>query len=45
MAGTYTREDYLDRSLAAVGDNKKYKLDYLKLDLKDTDADIIKKKM
>jgi len=45
VIGSYTRENYLDRSLAAIGDNKEYKLDYLKLNLKDNDTDIIKRKL
>ena len=45
MIGTYSQKNYLDRSLGAIGDNKKYELDSVKYDSKDTDADIIKNRL
>lgn len=45
MVGSYAQQNYLDRSLGAIGDHKKYELADMQHDLKDKDADIIKKRL
>jgi hypothetical protein len=43
--GTYSQNNYLDRSLGAIGDHKKFELENMQHDLKDKDAEVIKKRL
>jgi hypothetical protein len=43
--GEYAQKNYLDRSLGAIGDRKKYQLDSHSPEVKDKDVDAIKMKL
>lgn len=43
--GEYAQKNYLDRSLGAIGDHKKYQLDSNTIEVQDKDADVIKLKL
>lgn len=43
--GEYAQKNYLDRSLGAIGDRKKYELETNSPEVKDKDVDVIKMKL
>jgi hypothetical protein len=45
VVGSYAQNNYLDRSLGAIGDSKKFELDSLQYDPNDKDAEIVKKRL
>ena len=45
VSGGYAQEGYLDRSMGAIGDNKKYDLDSVNRDLVDKDKDVVRQRL
>jgi hypothetical protein len=45
VVGSYSQNNYLDRSMGAIGDHKKFELDSLQYDPADKDAEIVKKRL
>lgn len=43
--GTYAQNNYLDRSMGAIGDHKKFELETLQFDSPDKDAEIVRKRL